>query len=157
MGLDISHDAWRGAYSAFALWRETLAQVADLPPLSLMEGFYSPDNYRNPFYCFGCHKLSDGYAVESIIKSLPIKWDSLKPDVLFVLLDHSDCDGEIEVQFLKPLADRLEELLPALEEIDKDWKGSGHIERNGGFAGTTRKFINGARAAALAGEPLGFH
>jgi len=46
MGLDISHGCWHGAYSAFMRWREKISQVAGLPPLALMEGFYEPlDNH----------------------------------------------------------------------------------------------------------------
>lgn len=43
MGLDTTHGCWHGAYSAFMRWREKLAEVAGLPPLMLMEGFYLAD------------------------------------------------------------------------------------------------------------------
>lgn len=41
MGLDCSHNAWHGAYSAFMRWRIKLAEVAGLPPLEFMEGMSS--------------------------------------------------------------------------------------------------------------------
>lgn len=89
MGLDTSHDAWHGAYSAFHRWRNEIAKAADIPPLDSMEGF--------------------GGAV---------RWDQLKPDPLHVLLHHSDCDGEIAPEDCAKIADRLEELLPKLPDGD---------------------------------------
>jgi hypothetical protein len=40
MGLDVSHECWTGAYSAFHIWRCKIAELKGLPPLELMEGFY---------------------------------------------------------------------------------------------------------------------
>src|SRR5574340_940621 len=57
------------------------------------------------------------------------------------LLDHSDCDGEIPLGDLLPLAMALEGLLPALEAAGD---GGGHI---GGYADKTRTFIEGLRRA----------
>lgn len=85
MGLDISHDAWHGAYSSFMRWREKIAEVAGLPPLQNMEGFGGP-----------------------------IKWESLEPSPLHELLHHSDCDGEISWKSCGAIADELEKLLPKL-------------------------------------------
>jgi len=31
MGLDTSHDAWHGAYSAFMRWRTEIARCIDVP------------------------------------------------------------------------------------------------------------------------------
>ncbi len=42
------------------------------------------------------------------------QFDKLEP--LNILLDHSDCDGEIEIKDLLPLAARLEEVGPTLED-----------------------------------------
>ena len=47
MGLDTSHNAWHGAYSAFMTWRKKIAHLAGFPPLELMEGFYY-ENDHNP-------------------------------------------------------------------------------------------------------------
>jgi hypothetical protein len=88
MGLDISHDCWHGGYSLFLRWRCEIARVAGIDLMNM-----------------------DGYA-----KSGGIKWESLKPDVLHVLLNHSDCDGYIQWRYTKKLADRLTELLPLLED-----------------------------------------
>lgn len=122
MGLDVSHDAWRGAYSAFHRFRVRLAEVAGLPPLEEMQGFTANGK----------------------------PWTDCPP-ALKVLLHHSDCDGEIEVKDLIPLAEELERLAPLMGE-----DGDGHIGRGGGFAGCALRFAKGCREAAAAGEPLEF-
>lgn len=97
MGLDVSHDAWRGAYSAFMRWRQHVAEKAGLPPLMTMEGF-----------------TTDG----------GITWSSVdvKPE-LRELLFHSDCDGEIAVEHLDGLASELERLA----DLMADEGDHGHI------------------------------
>jgi hypothetical protein len=67
------------------------------------------------------------------------EWSTLAPDVLHLLLTHSDYDGSIAWQDARALADRLEELLPLLpntDDPDQDARLS------------TRKFIRGLRRAA---------
>lgn len=95
MGLDTSHDCWHGPYSSFMQWREELAKAAGMPPLQQMDGFIDGEG---------------------------IKWESLAPDVIHVLLNHSDCDGFIERADCKPLADRLKELLPLLPDAYPGWR-----------------------------------
>ena len=136
MGLDCSHNAWHGAYSAFMTWRRKLAEIAGLPPLDLMEGFYpSLSVYKIP---------------EFIEENLPIKWDCLKPSPLHELLYHSDCDGYIPSENCNAIADELEKLLPLLPEEDH----FGHI---GNWRQKTETFIQGLRKAAESGEDLHFH
>lgn len=135
MGLDCSHSAWHGAYTAFHRWRKALAQAAELPPIDLMEGFYG----------------HGGRTFEGV-EGLPILWSALKPDPLHLLLHHSDCDGEIAPEDCGPIADSLERLLPKLGD-----DGEGHIAHRGGMRAVTEQFIRGLRAAAAAGEPLDFH
>jgi hypothetical protein len=148
MGLDVSHDCWHGAYSAFGTWRTKLAELAGIP-LPLMEGFYEPPRgfpgaqardelLENIIYGTGVHKY------------LPLSWDILKPDPLHVLLNHSDCEGEIRYGMLRPLADRLESLLPLLP-TEPHW---GHI---GNWQEKTQKFIDGLRLAAERHENVRFH
>ena len=146
MGLDTSHDAWHGAYSAFMRWRQKIAQAAGLPPLELMEGFFEPDSYRDPFreYAKAWPDLAKAF-----YGSLPIKWECLRPDPLYVLLSHSDRDGEIVASDCGPIADRLEQLMPLLKG-----DGGGHI---GDYRDKTEQFIKGLRKASKAGEPLDFH
>lgn len=154
MGLDCSHDAWSGAYSAFMRWRKEIARVAGLPPLELMEGFYCPlagagmgipTIYLDP-------QASDltRNCIKRLEENLPIRWDCLKPSPLHELLYHSDCDGEISAGSCGPIADELEKLIPLLPEGD----GGGHI---GSWRQTTEQFVKGLREAAAAGEPLEFH
>ncbi len=119
MGLDVSHDCWHGSYSAFHRWRSKLAEVSEKPPLDSMEGFKGKT-----------------------------AWSSLKPDVLNILLDHSDCDGTIPYESCKPLADRLTELLPLL-----DGDGGGHI---GSYRDKTQTFIDGLLLADSLHEDVEF-
>lgn len=150
MGLDVSHDCWHGAYSAFGRWRKELAHAAELPPLELMEGFYSEDNPGAVL--FMAIKYSTPLITEGLIalhNQLPIKWECLKPDPLYVLLNHSDCDGEISPEDAGPLADRLEGLLDKLPKCPDE----GHI---GDWREKTQKFIDGLRLAASLGETVEF-
>lgn len=159
MGLDTTHDAWHGAYSAFMRWRCEIAKVAGLPPLELMEGFFVPQRAPGaqfdgtiPTIYMGLAVRDDTamHAIGRIEASLPIKWDCLKPSALHELLCHSDCDGEIPAELCRPIADELEKLLPLLPE----GSAGGHI---GNWRDKTQQFIDGLRRAAAANEPLGFH
>jgi len=151
MGLDISHDAWHGAYSAFMRWRQRIAIALDYPPLELMEGFFQKDGYSDPIKDFAklCPHLAETY-----YESLPIKWEGLRPSPIIELLHHSDCEGEIDIELLRPIADALEELLPRLEGMQVDDQPGGHL--SDGYVEVTKRFIKGARAAASAQEPLEF-
>ncbi len=121
MGLDTSHGCWHGAYSAFMRWRRKLAEVAGFPPLDSMEGFGGETS-----------------------------WEPYRKDPLTILLNHSDCDGEIKSADCGPLADRLEELLKHTHSQDL----RGHV---GDWHEATRQFIEGLREAAAAGEDVDFH
>ncbi|MDE2096534.1 MAG: hypothetical protein KGL39_04750 [Patescibacteria group bacterium] len=148
MGLDCSHDAWHGAYSAFMRWRTEIARLIGIP-LELMEGFFEPSQSNQ----IALAKLAGPNAValmRLITKNCPISWESLKPDPLHILLNHSDCDGEISPEDCSKIADRLQEILPLLPSSD----AGGHI---GSWRDKTLKFIAGCRAAAEANEPLDFH
>lgn len=149
MGLDTSHGAWHGAYSAFMRWRIKICEVAGLPPLLLMEGFF--DN-GSPIYDPFHHYVKEGLngTAEQYYVCLPIKWSALKPDPLHELLYHSDCEGEIPAASCGPIADSLEKLLPLLPKGD----AGGHI---GDYRDKTQTFIDGLRKAAEANEPLDFH
>lgn len=160
MGLDTSHGCWHGAYSAFMRWRQKIAEVAGLPPLDMMEGFWDPnlpDHGECLTYKVAADSLErhgDKMSAESlrrIMKRPAIRWDALKPSPLHILLNHSDCDGIIEAKDCGPIADALEALLPKLEEAGN---GGGHV---GGYAEKTRIFIDGLRLAASRGEDVDFH
>ena len=158
MGLDCSHNAWHGAYSAFMRWRKELAKVAGLPPLELMDGFYASLDSNGPgipTLYHGRNTKDPAFGPDSrphladIDDRLPISWDCLKPSPLHELLYHSDCEGEIAADKCEAIADALEELIPLLPE--------GEAGGLGVWRDKTALFVAGLRAAAAAGEPLGFH
>lgn len=133
MGLDVSHDAFKGSYSAFNRLRKFVCNAmggdCSFPP-------HSNDRLDDDrFY------IDDKYS------------SSTHPGLL-EFLAHSDCDGEISPDMCVHVADELESLLPRMDEIDES--GEGHIALNGGYAATIRKFIAGCRAAAEEGVPLEF-
>jgi hypothetical protein len=147
MGLDTTHDCWHGAYSAFMRWRTEIAHAAGLPPLDFMDGFWEQGGYRDPLRDYA-KEWPELAAV--LYRSLPVRWDALKPDPLHILLSHSDCEGSIASADCGPIADSLERLLPALPEGD----GGGHI---GNWRAKTLTFIAGLRLAASRGEDVEFH
>jgi len=158
MGLDCSHDAWHGAYSAFMRWREKLAEVAGLPPLMLMDGFYAPLNSKmgpcTLYHGFDTYKPAFGPDsrpyMAGLDDRLPIQWECLKPSALHELLYHSDCDGEIPAARCGAIADALEELIPLLPDED----GGGYIEN---WREKTAQFVAGLRKAAASRKPLKFY
>lgn len=126
MGLDTTHNCWSGSYSGFGAWREKLAEVAGYGDLNEYVGFGLAGNSGKP-------------------------WLDPKEDPLVYLLHHSDCDGSIASGNCRPLADRLETLLPSLQVADR--VNAGHSW----YVATTERFIAGLRAAAEAGEDVMFH
>ncbi len=120
MGLDTTHDCWHGAYSAFMRWRAQIAETAGFPPLM-------------SFSTYGGDRSWEPYADDPLVK----------------LLDHSDCDGEIQSKDCAPLAERLEGLLERLPE----GRDGGHISD---WREKTKKFIAGLRQASAAGEDVEF-
>lgn len=153
MGLDISHDAFHGAYSAFNRFRQCVAEA--------MGGSYPPH------YQYGPNGEVFPQRPESEFSPLMLKpdlkesdwyWgDGYRPAThpgLFEFFAHSDCDGEISPATCASLAAEMEELLPKIEALG--WIAGGHIERGGGYAAVARRFIAGCRAAAASGEPMTF-
>lgn len=115
MGLDTTHDAWSGAYSSFNRWRDSIAFLAGYP----IRG-----------------DLFNTNEVEG-------KWIKTPPDALTVLMNHSDCDGVIQVAQLQPLLNRLLEIRPLVTDA---WM----VEK-------TDQFIAGLRDAIEAKEDIEFH
>jgi hypothetical protein len=125
MGLDTSHNAWHGPYSSFHHWRIAVARASGL---SIYERRLQPSGSR-PMWI-----MPD------------------EDDILFVLLNHSDCEGVIEAQDCTPLADRLEGLLPAI--VQAEAKEIGYPDW---YTTSTTQFIKGLRLAASRNEPIEFH
>jgi hypothetical protein len=135
MGLDTSHNAWHGAYSAFSRWRNNLAVAAG----------YSLVRETEPF-------PRDDVAIDwerFSAKNFAGEWDHVEDDALIYLIAHSDCDGVLHPAQAGPLADRLEGLLPKLDN-----EVQGHIH---GMRHDTEQFIRGLRAAVAADEDVDFH
>lgn len=152
MGLDTTHGAWHGSYSAFARWRTEIAKHLGIP-LELMEGFYDEKSH-NPFTLLN-YKYPKGdelemSAIRRIAKNFPLLWDAFKPNPLHELLYHSDCDGLIEWEKCKAIADELEKLLPELPDEDS----GGHV---GPMKEKTKTFIDGLLLAYERKENLEFH
>ncbi len=129
MGLDVSHNAFSGAYSAFNRFRQELARAHggsypphDKPGLDEQLFYFAEDADRN---------TNPG---------------------LFIFFSHSDSDGEISPEDCKLVADELEALIPKLNSSND----RGHITRAGGIVEVTKSFIAGCRAAHEANEPLKF-
>ena len=141
MGLDMSHDAWHGAYSAFKRFREEVATAAGIP---LVQAAY-PKEYG------GGSRLEPDIPWDRFTaENLQGDWDTPPDDPLFILLVHSDCDGRIPTQYCEHLANRLEQLIPALPS-----EGAGHLAL-GGSQAKARQLVEGLRDAAAAGEDVEF-
>ncbi len=150
MGLDTTHDAFHGAYSAFNRFRQIISDVTggSLPPhwLKNKDGSLA--------------KGDDGLVVydrsldENLIYFGPGVSRKKAPG-LYKFLTHSDCVGKISPKMCTKVADELEKLLPKIEALTDP--GGGHIAARGGYAGVTRKFIAGCREAARKNEPLVFY
>ena len=136
MGLDCSHGAFNGAYSAFNRFRKAIATAmgGSFPPHDRESDDEGTPLHRGMWY------WGNGYSRET------------HPG-LFALLAHSDCDGEISPEDCGKIVEELEALLPAIEALGN---GSGHIERDGGYGMITHRFISGCLEAFEANEPLVF-
>lgn len=153
MGLNCSHEAFDGAYSAFNSFRQVVMKA--------FGGSFPPHNFQG--FRNGVITREDltGEA-EPLDNSLIYFSDPRSdkkvdvPDGLYEFLTHSDCDGEISPEMCAKVADDLESLLPKIEAMTgTPW--SGHVEGRGGYASVTRRFIAGCRAANKANEPLEFY
>lgn len=136
MGLDVSHGAWTGAYSAFNRFRQAVCQA--------LGGSFPPHNPHDA----KAKKLEPDYWYWGP-EANPEEWPGLA-----IFLAHSDCDGEISAEDAANIANELERLLPKIEALPI---GAGHIQRDGGIRKVTLRFIEGCRAAAKAGQPLEFY
>lgn len=121
MVLDTTHDCWHGPYSQFMRWR------------CWLHLFISGDPKGATREALESAWQSGVYADQSV----PIN----------VLMNHSDCEGEIPAEMCAPIADALEKLLDRMPE-----RGIYDEMRP-----ATCRFISGLRAAAAAGEVVEFH
>ncbi len=148
MGLDCSHDAFSGAYSAFNRLRQEVSRATggSFPPHWL----YNADGTlaRDRTGLVVCDKARDN--------GLIYFGEGIEEDSgLCEFLTHSDCDGEISPEMCVKVADDLENILPKIEALNTP--AHGHIERRGGYVEVVKKFIAGCRLAAENNEPLKFY
>ena len=120
MGLDTSHDCWHGPYSSFNDWRRQVASAAGFDFDGLDDSKYEWCNFLG-------------------------MWRNEPADPIEVLLVHSDCDGYLFQHVAERIADRLEELLPALRGLDDFFAGP-----------RTERFIAGLRRAVDEDEVVVF-
>jgi len=151
MGLDTSHNCWHGSYSGFARWRNALATALDWEHADngLGTTTYVIPEGRTPKQAPlpDEEHTVDGetYTIrwsESYDNSVWLgHWDKDPDDVIDVLMVHADCDGIIPHRFTGPLAARLNDLVPDMDE----------------WAEITCQFINGLLLADDLGEDVDFH
>jgi len=131
MGLNCSHGAFDGAYSAFNRFRQIVMKAAggSWPP-------HEDKSLSNSKFYWG-----EGYCEES------------HPG-LAIFFSQSDCDGEISPGDCLLVVNDLEQLLDKIKDLDTEsW---GHIEKQGGFYAVTKRFIDGCKRAHGLNEPLLF-
>jgi hypothetical protein len=144
MGLDVSHDAFHGAYGRFRRLRSAITEA--------IGGSYPPHFQYN----------EDGSVAELRVGTPLYKARALDPHKfyigagyqtrewrgLFAFLSHSDCDGIISPTMCIKVAENLEAILPKIEALK--WDGDDYVE-------LTKQFIRGCRAAAAKNEKLRFY
>ncbi|KWX66834.1 hypothetical protein [Mycobacterium sp. NAZ190054] len=151
MGLDTTHNCWRGAYSGFREFRQMVGRAAGLPYRVIDDpdrydhgqltedidwSIYTPDNLQGRW-----RKQKPVWQQDGDVYGTP------KQDDVLYLIVHSDCGGELRRGYLPRLRDRLVELEPEYERLTAD---------NGYLGGRLRQFIDGLEAAIEAGEHVAF-
>lgn len=135
MGLDTTHGAWHGPYGSFSRWRHAVAVAAGI----IKEG---ENLYDDPSPIDWPTIPTDGMG----------RWTQDPEDVIWVLLAHSDCEGEIKKRFLLPLADRLEGLLDSLDTGE----GQG-LDYSFSPQGRAKQFVSGLRLASSENKKVKFY
>lgn len=144
MGLDTTHDAFSGAYSAFNRFRQIVAKAAG--------GSYP--NHDKPLI------LKNGKIIEEPDQEnfyVPYSWEEFqkKQPGLSAFLLSNDCEGSFSPEICGQMANELEALIPEIEKLDDG--GGGHIERNGGYTETVKKYIAGCRLAESQNEFMEYY
>ena len=136
MGLDVSHDCFNGAYSAFNRFRQSVARAAG--------GSFPPHE--------------PGAAEEDGTPFDPGQWYYQKSEVpeefregMTLFLDHSDCDGTLSPAEAAAVAAFLEWVAPRMTE-----DATGHLERFEFMCDVAWHFADGCRLASATGETVKF-
>lgn len=132
MGLNISHGAFDGGYSRFNRLRKGIMQSigGSFPP-------HSNDSLSE----YRWYWRSDG--------EIDGEYNRENYDGLYVLMCHSDCDGEIELDDVKLIKRDLEKILPLIKNYEEK-NGTVHLVKD------TQRFIIGCKNAIDEGSPLIF-
>lgn len=141
MGLDVTHDAFSGAYSAFNRFRQVVAKAAGCSYPNHTEDFVSGDE------TIPLAELDQGryYTPSGFNKTNP---------GLTAFFVSNDCEGTFSPKVCKQMADEMEAVLHGIDAQGSDW---GHIERDGGFGAVARKYITGCRLAHSLKEKMVYH
>jgi len=94
MGLDVSHDCFSGSYGTFNRYREYLCSLVGIDATKMQ----------------GLCDVGPG-----------LEWPTDSEEPICIMVNHSDCDGDIPKEDVLPLANRLKELLPKMENEER-WK-----------------------------------
>ena len=149
MGLDCSHDAWHGAYSSFARWRNWIAVQLDwdfeVDAQGNDKNYIIPDG-RIPDVPTERYPIFDGLQdITENGNAFYGDWFEAPADVIDVLMVHSDCEGRIPARFCRPLAERLSLIMQEADPGDPSWRPN------------TISFIEGLLRAANRNEDVDFH
>lgn len=147
MGLDCSHNAFSGAYSAFNRLRGFLCYVVSIITKCSDCSFPPHLSYKPPFEIRSDLDPDCFYVPDNFENDHPGLWH---------LLAHDDCDGEIPPDICSLVADDLDWILPTAQALKGDLIETGHIARDGGYEKVIAKFRDGCRDAASHNEPLIF-
>jgi hypothetical protein len=132
MGLDCSHNAFSGAYSSFNRLRQYVAKVAG--------GSFPPHN--DPALDW-----NQWYFESAIVPNNTVRG-------MHLFLEHSDCDGEFSPEECSLVAEFLDWIVS--QDVSST-AALGHLARNGpDMKDSVRRFSDGCKAAAAAGESLEF-
>jgi len=139
MGLDVTHDCFRAAYSTFSRFRNDLAESAG----------YAVEVIRwTDAFTYPTTLLDWGHITDENIQGI---WEKTPDDPLVVLIAHSDCDGIIAVEQQLPLAERLEELAKDMPDLTGE-EGECWAVRH-----QTLRFAKGLREAHSKNEDVEFY
>jgi len=137
MGLNTTHDAFHGAYSAFNNLRRFI--------LKSIGGSFPPHEDKT---------LKEDHWYWFVDREKKYGKDS-HPG-LYEFFSHSDCDGYIEPDTCLLVAQDLESIMPYIRKLAKTEECYGHLLGRGGYIQATQYFIDGCRLAHERGERLEF-
>lgn len=105
MGLDVSHDCWHGGYHSFNTWRDTVSRYA-----GYSFDLYDTENGKVKAPVIDWQKIDNN--------NLMGKWKVMPSDPWWIIIAHYDCDGIIQKDHVKPLYERMEQILQLIPKDD---------------------------------------